>query len=64
MPAPVNVGRGHRFAAYPRCSADYRGCAADAHGLAFRMAWLSGQCSVATDEPADGSYPTTSEPAA
>jgi hypothetical protein len=23
MPAPVNVGRGHRFAAYPRCSTDY-----------------------------------------
>jgi hypothetical protein len=22
MPAPANVGRGHRFAAYPRCSAD------------------------------------------
>ena len=24
MPAPVNFGRGHRFAAYPRCSADIR----------------------------------------
>jgi hypothetical protein len=22
MPAPVNFGRGHRFAAYPRCSVD------------------------------------------
>jgi hypothetical protein len=22
MPAPVNFGRGHRFAAYPRCSTD------------------------------------------
>jgi hypothetical protein len=22
MPAPVNFGGGHRFAAYPRCSAD------------------------------------------
>jgi hypothetical protein len=22
MPAPANVGRGHRFAAYPRCSTD------------------------------------------
>jgi hypothetical protein len=23
MPAPVNFGRGHRFAAYPRCSTDF-----------------------------------------
>ena len=23
MPAPATIGRGHRFAAYPRCSADF-----------------------------------------
>jgi len=28
MPASVNFGRGHRFAAYPRCSADIGECSA------------------------------------
>ena len=33
MPAPVNFERGHRFAAYPRCSADSRECDVT-HGMA------------------------------
>ena len=43
MPAPVNFGRGHRFAAYPRCSADVAQERRLAGGLI--MTWLvrSGQ---------------------
>jgi hypothetical protein len=57
MPAPVNFGRGHRFAAYPRCSADLVVGAMARRDVAGRSSgpatarrlpiWLAGGCIAA-----------------
>jgi hypothetical protein len=46
MPAPVNVGRGHRFAAYPRCSTDTGACGVMRSAASLVVAFLSMQATA------------------
>jgi len=52
MPAPVNFGRGHRFAAYPRCSTDVVGPSTTValSGTLFRHADEEGAVTRRDDE--------------